>query len=71
MKSNKSKVTAGFCKKCNSQVYLSGGQYSCGCGVVNANSYDFPSSWAFHPDQGAELPKSKSAAKAGSSSPSQ
>ncbi len=71
MRSSKSKVPAGFCKECNSQIYLSGGQYSCRCGAANEQSYNFPSSWAFHADQGAELPKSKSAAKAGSSSPSQ
>ena len=69
MRSSKSKVPAGFCKECNSQIYLSGGQYSCRCGAANEQSYNFPSSWVFQAHQGAELPKSKSksAAKASSS----
>jgi hypothetical protein len=68
MKPNEFKAVAGFCRKCNAQILLSGKQYSCECGTANANSYCFPSSWAFHTKAEQELPKAKSASQGNSGS---
>ncbi len=66
MRSSKSRTIAGFCRKCNSGVQLSGKYYSCQCGGASETSYYFPSSWVFKVDQTAEGPATKAAAKAAS-----
>lgn len=70
MRSSKSKTIAGFCRKCNSSLQLSGGYYSCQCGGASETSYYFPSSWVFKANQAREGSAAK-AAKASSGNQAQ
>jgi hypothetical protein len=43
-------TTAGFCRECNSYLYLSrwDGHYACLCGSESATSYYVPFSWVLN-----------------------